>query len=175
MKLIDDFWFKDRRGKQWNAPATTIVDGASIPRALWTLVGSPYTGEYRRASIVHDVACVDAQTAADRRLADKMFYEACRAGGCSWSEAVLLYVGVRIGAWYGQALMENEDLGPKLSRDGLDLQLEQAFRAIAERVLADGEDDDADVIEARTDSAGEKVAARQRLMGSAVTATLSKA
>ena len=60
------------------------MDGASIPRALWTLVGSPYRGDYRRASIVHDQACDDAHGDKDkRRAADRMFYHACREGGCN--------------------------------------------------------------------------------------------
>lgn len=33
-----------------------------------------------------------------RRNADKMFYHACRVGGCSPRQALLLYLGVRIGA-----------------------------------------------------------------------------
>ena len=167
MQLIEDFWFQDRAGQRWDVWAGTIVDGASIPRALWTLVGSPYAGEYRRASVVHDVACVEAQNADDRRRADRMFYQACRAGGCSWRESVILYVGVRIGAWYGKALLDSNDLAPKLIRDSLDHQLEQDFRAVAERVLALGEDDNADIVEARTESAGEQVAARRLLAQSA--------
>src|SRR5262245_52311580 len=60
MRLLADFWFDDVDGKRWLTPTAYVVDGASIPRALWTLVGSPYTGCYRRASIVHDKACDDA-------------------------------------------------------------------------------------------------------------------
>ena len=64
-----------------------MVNSASIPAPLWSTVGSPYTGPYRRASIVHDVACAAADHAADPRTArpaaDHMFYQACLAGGCS--------------------------------------------------------------------------------------------
>ncbi len=56
MKLLTAFWFRDPKKKQWDAPAGSVVDGASIPRALWSIVGSPYTGCYRRGSIVHDVS-----------------------------------------------------------------------------------------------------------------------
>ena len=91
MCLLADFWFRDRSGKKWCVPEGYEVDGASIPQALWTLVGSPYTGDYRRASIVHDKACDDAQGDATARLkADRMFYEACREGGCSVAEATML-------------------------------------------------------------------------------------
>lgn len=97
MKIQEDFWFVDGAGKRWGAPKGSIINGASIPEALWTSVGSPYTGDYRRASIVHDVACDNPQIS--REAADDMFYEACLAGGCSLLQAKLLYAGVRIGAW----------------------------------------------------------------------------
>ena len=102
MELLRDFWYKDPTGHTWNAPKGSIVDGASIPAALWSTVGSPYTGPYRRASIVHDVACVAADQAtnpqAARAAADEMFYHACRAGGCPAWQARMLYLGVRMGA-----------------------------------------------------------------------------
>src|SRR6266446_3380743 len=98
MRLTKAFSFEDPSHKIWLAPKNAVIDGASIPRALWTLVGSPYTGDYRRASIVHDKACDDAvNNSTARRAADRMFYHACRAGGCSIEDATLLYVGVRIG------------------------------------------------------------------------------
>jgi hypothetical protein len=59
MKLLQDFWYDDPQGRRWLAAAGSVVDGASIPAPLWSTVGSPYTGDYRRASIVHDVACND--------------------------------------------------------------------------------------------------------------------
>jgi Protein of unknown function (DUF1353) len=42
----------DPDGQKWTAPGGSVVDGASIPRALWTIVGSAYTGDYRRASVL---------------------------------------------------------------------------------------------------------------------------
>ena len=97
MALLEAFWYDDPDGRRWTAPAGSVVNGASIPAPLWSAVGSPYTGEYRRASIVHDVACGDP--GVDRREADRMFYFACLAGGCTAAQARLLYAGVRIGAW----------------------------------------------------------------------------
>jgi hypothetical protein len=97
MRLLEDFWYVDPAGKKWMAPSGSVVNGASIPEALWSSVGSPYTGDYRRASIVHDVACDDASV--NREKADEMFYTACLCGGCSVLQAKLLYAGVRVGAW----------------------------------------------------------------------------
>ena len=98
MTVLELFTYTDPEGTVWDAPARSIVDGASIPEPLWALVGSPYTGDYRRASIVHDIACDRADTKAKRKAADKMYYWACRCGGCSKWQATVQYLGVRIGA-----------------------------------------------------------------------------
>ncbi|HEX9305213.1 MAG TPA: DUF1353 domain-containing protein [Thermoanaerobaculia bacterium] len=92
MRLLDDFAYVDPSGVEWKAPKGSVVDGASIPQVLWSVVGSPYTGEYRNASVVHDVACEER----DRTWQDvhRMFYEACRAGGVGEQKAKLMYAAV---------------------------------------------------------------------------------
>ncbi|MGI4863531.1 MAG: DUF1353 domain-containing protein [Janthinobacterium lividum] len=80
-------------GTVWEAPSGSIVNGASIPRVLWTLVGSPFTGDYVYASIVHDVAC-DTRTRPWRDT-HYMFYLACLAGGTRPGRAKLMYLAVR--------------------------------------------------------------------------------
>lgn len=161
MALLQDFWFIDRQGKRWDAPKASVIDGASIPRSLWSLVGSPYTGDYRRASIVHDVACDRAGgDPAARRAADRMFFEACRAGGCSIWDATVLYVGVRIGAWWGDVAEVAEARAVRMTRDAADVTLQQDFQAVGEDVLRQGETDDPAEIEARTDTALSAYAAR---------------
>ena len=159
MKILREFTFHDPSAKKWSAPAGSVVDGASIPRALWTIVGSPYTGDYRRASVVHDVACVEAGgDKKKRRAADRMFFHACRAGGCSIWQSVVLYLGVRIGAaaadvpgWH--AAIATETTGPRIRRTDDELRLERDFQTIADRVLAPGETDDPEELEGRTDEA----------------------
>ncbi len=116
MRLLQDFWYDDPDGRRWLAPAGSIIDGASIPAPLWSTVGSPYTGDYRRASIVHDVACDDP--AVPRRDADRMFYRACLAGGCAPAQAELLYAGVRIGAWLPKVRLWSEDVARPLAARG---------------------------------------------------------
>jgi Protein of unknown function (DUF1353) len=135
MSVLRDFSFKDPAAKVWRAPAGSVIDGASIPRALWTIVGSPYTGDYRRASIVHDVACDQAGSdEKKRRAADRMFFHACRAGGCSIWQSIVLYLGVRIGAaapkvpaWHAAVAMETS--GPRIRRTADELRLERDFHA----------------------------------------------
>jgi len=157
MELLEKFYFKDPSGKKWVASKGDVVNGASIPRVLWTLIGSPYTGDYRRASIVHDVACGEAgDDKKKRRAADRMFFHACRAGGCSVWQATLLYIGVRVGAaapdvpsW--QAAVAAEGTGPRIRQTADELRLQQDFQTLSDRVLAAGETDDPAELELRTD------------------------
>jgi hypothetical protein len=159
MKLLAQFSFTDPDGKKWITPSDYSVDGASIPRAVWTLVGSPYTGDYRRASVVHDKACDDAVGKPEaRREADRMFYHACRAGGCSIKQAMLLYIGVRFGAWTPLVAawrdIETPDLDEsRLTITAVEQRIQADYRLAAERVLSDGETDDPYEIERRTDAA----------------------
>lgn len=97
MRILEPFWYIDPAGRRWDVPGGTIVNGASIPRTLWSSVGSPYTGRYRRAAVVHDAAV--GKEGVLRREADAMFYFACLAGGCPPLQAKLLYAGVRVGTW----------------------------------------------------------------------------
>jgi hypothetical protein len=97
MRIIEAFWYTDPEGRRWEVPVGTIINGASIPRTLWSSVGSPYTGDYRRAAVVHDAAV--GREGVLRTEADTMFYFACLGGGCSPLQAKLLYAGVRVGSW----------------------------------------------------------------------------
>lgn len=97
MRLLEPFWYLDPQGRRWDVPAGTVINGASIPRTLWSAVGTPYTGDYRRASVVHDAAIHTPEVV--RGEADTMFYYACLTGGCTLLQAKLLYGGVRIGSW----------------------------------------------------------------------------
>jgi hypothetical protein len=102
MRLVQDFSFTDPKGRVWLASKGSVINGASIPRPLWSTIGSPYTDDYRRAAVVHDVAC--GTPGVIRKEADEMFYHACLAGGCSKIQAQILYAGVRLGAWVEAAL-----------------------------------------------------------------------
>jgi hypothetical protein len=92
MTLREDFAYLDPQGRRWPAPAGSVVDGASIPRLFWTLIGGPFEGKYRNASVVHDVGCVEMrQTWED---VHRMFFEACRCAGVEESQAKIMYYAV---------------------------------------------------------------------------------
>ncbi|MDL2357639.1 MAG: DUF1353 domain-containing protein [Pseudomonadota bacterium] len=131
MRLLEPFWYTDPQGRRWDAPAGSVTNGASIPRTLWSSVGSPFTGNYRRASIIHDIAI--RNRAIVRGDADTMFYFACLAGGCMLVEGKLLYAGVRVGSWaslgsdYAGSLLSLLPAAPRLP--GQQSPAELAMRA----------------------------------------------
>lgn len=92
MKLIQPFSYKDNAGKIWQVPIGTIINGASIPQYLWTFLGSPYVGKYRKASVIHDYFWKD-EASENQELVDLMFREAAKAEGAT--NSALLYAGVR--------------------------------------------------------------------------------
>ena len=44
MTLLNELRYTDPKGVIWIAPAGSVIDGASIPRALWSLMGGPFEG-----------------------------------------------------------------------------------------------------------------------------------
>ena len=92
MRLLSDFSYTDPEGVKWLAPKDSIVNGASIPSQLWGILGGPFAGKYRDASVIHDVACV--QRNRPWWIVHKAFYNAMRASGVSSSLAKLMYASV---------------------------------------------------------------------------------
>ncbi len=89
MTLISELRYTDPQGMVWIAPVGSEVDGASIPRSLWSVMGGPFEGRYRNASILHDVAY--DQHNRPWRDCDRMFYNAMRCSGVSVVEAKSMY------------------------------------------------------------------------------------
>lgn len=106
VKLLQTFAYRDPEGYQWVVPKDKIVDGASIPKIFWKIVGSPYVGNYRRASVIHDYfCCVPEQHQKTAKEVHQMFYFACRAGNTSPFKAALMYWAVY---WFGPHWTEDQ-------------------------------------------------------------------
>lgn len=92
MRLKQTFGYVAANGRQWNVPINTIVDGASIPRVFWSLIGGPFEGLYRDASIIHDYYCdIRTQPWTD---VHRMFYYAMLCSGVSDLKARIMYYAV---------------------------------------------------------------------------------
>ena len=90
--LTHEFNYIDPAKQMWEAPAGLIVDGASIPRPFWSVIGGPFEGLYREASIVHDAGCcAQMQPWSD---VHHMFYNAMRCSGVGWAKAKTMFWAV---------------------------------------------------------------------------------
>ena len=92
MKTVEDFGFQDADGRHWPVPPGTSVDGTSIPKAVWSLLGRPWEGKYREAFVLHDYHCT--VRSADWQTVHRMFYRAMLVSGVSERRAKLVYAGV---------------------------------------------------------------------------------
>jgi hypothetical protein len=109
MKLVEPFGYHDPNGVFWDAPAGATIDGASIPEALQALIGGPFNGRYRNASVIHDWYC-DVRTRPWRAV-HRVFYDAMLTSGVSKARAKLMYGGVYFGGpRWTDVVVSNMDL-----------------------------------------------------------------
>ena len=89
MTVMTELSYTDPQGIIWDAPVGSVTDGASLPRYLWSIMGGPFEGKYRNASVLHDVA----YEKHNRPWwdCDRMFYNAMRCSGVSVGEAKTMY------------------------------------------------------------------------------------
>jgi hypothetical protein len=99
MRLLSEVSFVDASGKEWGVPAGTVVDGATIPPAMWSVAGSPFTGNYRRASVIHDHYCETVTTGAEP--VHRLFLDAMLLDGVPSAEANSKYVAVKLYSFDG--------------------------------------------------------------------------
>lgn len=108
MMLLEPISFFDPQGIEWYGHAGAIVNGASIPRLLWSTTGSPYIGPYRKAAVLHDIHC----RLKKRPWEDvhRMFYEAMLCSGTPKPQALKLYLAVMM-------------FGPRWDEEGCDIEV----------------------------------------------------
>lgn len=91
-ELMKDFTFVDPEKRIWTTPKGTKINGASIPGPLWSIVGSPMTGKYREASVIHDYFCEKKQRPWEQT--HKVFYDAMMANKVDPYTGRLFYFAV---------------------------------------------------------------------------------
>ena len=113
MILMDSFEYVDGKGRGWHVPSGVRIDGASIPGAFWSLIGAPFEGKYREASIIHDYFCEQRR----RRWQEvhKVFHEAMLTSGVGTAKAFVMYKAVeKFGPRWDEPKVNPKCLG----RDG---------------------------------------------------------
>jgi hypothetical protein len=109
MRLLETVTFTDSNGKVWTAPKGSIIDGASIPRFFWRVIGSPFVGNYRRATVIHDVYC--NTRSEPHEDVHSMFLEGMTCDNVCRLKAGIMYEAV-------------DNHGPKWDSKGQDLVVE---------------------------------------------------
>lgn len=95
-KLTDDLIFEDDIYRIV-CKVGYIFDGASIPRALWSIAGSPFTGNYTYAACVHDI--LYQSRSVERWEADDIFKHIMKLDKVSSFRRYVMWSAVRLGGW----------------------------------------------------------------------------
>jgi hypothetical protein len=83
-------WIAIPEGYSW--------DGASIPRACWSIMGHPLEADLRLASLVHDWHCEHATDEAERMVGDALFLLLLRQAGLPRWRRLAMWAAVRLYA-----------------------------------------------------------------------------
>ena len=98
--LAEDFYFPATVGG-WDAVVHVMpgfkTDGASIPRLLWPIFGSPYDPDIIAAAIGHDA--MYRGRIVPRRDADNAFRDMMEANGIPARKRRRIWLGVRLFGW----------------------------------------------------------------------------
>ena len=74
-------------------------NGASIPRPLWSLIGTPFKPEYLEAACYHDWICEHAERYTHRTAGDEVFLQLLTDAGVPYWRRTVMFLGVRICSW----------------------------------------------------------------------------
>ena len=139
MKLLTTFMYIDPKNIEWEAPAGWIIDGASIPQFAWSFVGGPFSGKYREASIIHDVAC-DKKNKPWESVHETFYYAMRASGVVKWKAKAMYFAVYHFGPrWprFESIVVEENKVQDKISeiKSSLDkqsqLEAELVFREMS--------------------------------------------
>ena len=69
-------------------------DGASIPKWLWSIYGSPLNGNYVVASLIHDG--LYASQKVSKSIADKIFLDVMKQSNVGYIKRTSMYLAVKL-------------------------------------------------------------------------------
>lgn len=123
-EVVEDYEITYKNYIIW-IPKFFQYDGASIPRLLWPVIGSPFNPKYMKAAAVHDWLYHTHQV--DRGTADEIFYKILLANKVGPNTAQSMYDGVRMFcSWYWENDKEDEEYIDRLkyliSEDGRNIE-----------------------------------------------------
>lgn len=84
-------------------PVDYRFDGASIPRAAWSIIGAPFEPDFCLAACVHDWYCEHSHECGDyqaRVIGDAVFFWLLAKAGVPCWKRVAMYLAVRLNSWW---------------------------------------------------------------------------
>lgn len=89
---MEDLVYVDEDGFRYTAPAGTLTDFASVPRAVWWIW--PKNGRHSPAAVIHDHQCTERRF--DSATVHALYRRALRACGCAWVTQAGQWLAVRL-------------------------------------------------------------------------------
>lgn len=80
--------------RYFEIPQGFMFDGASIPKFAWSIIGSPFTGKYYNAGLMHDYFYRTG--IVTKKEADELFYVKMRQDGVGYIKANLMFAAVKM-------------------------------------------------------------------------------
>ncbi len=96
-KTLAELSYTTNKGIIHIVPINFITDGASIPKLFWSIIGSPFTGLYKKPSLIHDE--LYSSQKFKRKYADRVFYDGMKDKGVSFWKRKVMYFAVRSCGW----------------------------------------------------------------------------
>ena len=98
VRVVESFsYYRGKKGGTTiDVPVGFVSDGATIPRFAWPIIGSPLTGKYRAAAILHDFLYYSARYS--RKRCDEIFLEAMTVLKVNKVKRTIIFWAVRFGA-----------------------------------------------------------------------------
>jgi len=97
VRLLADFVYHDSTPRRWIAPKGLVSDGASIPREIWSTIGSPLGGPHFFGALLHDARYRLGDCTKDE--ADLLLWDACLCGGCTELQARIIAQAVAVAGY----------------------------------------------------------------------------
>ena len=99
LEIIDDNLFILSKDKSVESLGYSVTvkkgfdfDGASIPKWLWSIYGSPLNGNYVVASLIHDG--LYASQKVSKRVSDKIFLDIMKQSNVGYIKRTSMYLAV---------------------------------------------------------------------------------
>lgn len=92
-RLTHELAYGANSGAVWLVPAGFATDMASIPRAMWSVIGHP-ADKYAPAAVLHD--WLYTSRVVSRAQADALFSEAMAALGVGRVRRTVMWAAVRV-------------------------------------------------------------------------------